>query len=278
MSEQHADWRVRRPSPRLAGLVDRYVGYRMVGFPAGVHRGVPSPYMTLIVSIGDPIDVVAHTDPSQAPASYRTVVGGLQATSALIAHEGRQEGIAVELTPLGSRFVLGPPARALWDRSLDLEEVLGADARELSDRLQCHQDWDSRFAVLNEVLERRIGDGAAEPALERAWRLLTETAGTLSVEDVARRVGWTRQHLARRFDDEFGATPKLVARIARFDRARTLLVGAGAAASVAGVAAACGYFDQAHMAREFVAFAGVSPSRLLHEEVLPFVQDDTPVS
>lgn len=55
----------------------------------------------------------------------------------------------------------------------------------------------------------------------------------------------------------------------RFDRARRLLqrrVAAGRPADLAALAAACGYCDQAHLAREFRALAGVPPSRWIDEE------------
>ena len=109
----------------MRGLVDHYVGYRQVGATPGLHRGLPSRHLTFIVSIGEAIDVVAHPDPAQAPARYRTVVGGLQAGAALIAHPGQQEGVAVELTPLGCRALLGVPARALWSLSAEAGDVIG---------------------------------------------------------------------------------------------------------------------------------------------------------
>src|SRR4029077_17747240 len=80
-----------------------------------------------------------------------------------------------------------------------------------------------------------------------------------------------------RFRAEIGLAPKAAARVIRFDRARNLLVrrldGAtahGATADrgypLAGPAADCGYFDQAHLAREFRALAGCPPSQWLAEE------------
>ena len=133
-------WFERRPAPGLRSVIDRYVGYRMTGLPAGIHRGVPSRYMTLIVSIGNSIDVIGQTDPTQEPRSYRCVVSGLQDSSALIAHDGNQEGVAIELTPLGSRMLLAMPAREIWDLSLELSEVVGAAGDELWERLQLDAD------------------------------------------------------------------------------------------------------------------------------------------
>jgi AraC-like DNA-binding protein len=274
MNESRVAWVTRQPAPALAPLIDGYVGYRMSGFPAGVHRGLPSRHLTLIVSIGPEIDVVSQTDPAQTPQRYRCVVGGLQASSALIAHEGAQEGVAIELTPLGSRALFGMPARALWSTSLELEDLAGAAGRELWERVQESAGWEERFAAVDDVLCRLLRDDQLEPALKRSWQMVTSSGGAVPVEEMARTIGWTRQHFARRFTDEFGLSPKLAARLARFDRARLMLQRTPSFVSIAQVAAACGYYDQAHMTRDFVAFAGCPPARLLAEEDLPSFQDD----
>jgi AraC-like DNA-binding protein len=270
--ESEPEWSTGRPSPGLAPLIERYVGYRMTGL-AGLHRGLPSRHMTLIVSIGPTIDVVAHTDPAQGPGRYRCVVGGLQASPALIAHGGHQEGVAIELTPIGSRALLGMPARALWNVSLELDDVIGAAGSELWERLQGLDRWADRFRACDQVLGRLVRPDAPEPALRRSWELLVGSAGTVPVTEIARTLGWTRQHFARRFADEFGLSPKRAARVVRFERACRML--GARSSSIAEVAARCGYFDQAHMTRDFVELAGCPPGRLPDGD-LPSVQDDGP--
>ena len=69
-----------------------------------------------------------------------------------------------------------------------------------------------------------------------------------------------------RFDREFGLSPKLLARIMRFDRA-IRIVRDGELTSWSDLAAQCGFADQAHMAREFVAFAGDPPTALLRRRL-----------
>jgi AraC-like DNA-binding protein len=227
--------------------------------------------MTLIVSIGPEIDVIAQTDSAQAPDRYRCVVGGLQASTALIAHDGNQEGVAVQLTPLGSRALFGMPARELWNLSGELEDVVGGPATELWERVQLARDWEERFAVCDDVFTRLVRDDELEPALKRSWQLLVGSSGTAPVAELAGTIGWTRQHFARRFADEFGLSPKLAARVIRFDRARRMLETPFL--SIAQVAYACGYYDQAHLTREFTELAGVPPGRLLEGD-LPSVQDN----
>lgn len=270
VGEPRSEWLTQRPAPPVAPFVERYVGYRLEGFPAGVHRGLPSRHLTFIVSIGPQIDVVAQTDPAQASRTYRAVVSGLQASPALIAHDGFQEGVAFELTPLGCRALLGLPAREIWNASLELEELAGPIGVELWERLQLTPGWPERFAICDEALARLATDRRVEPALDRSWRLLTGSAGTVGMADLARTVGWTRQHFARRFAGEFGLSPKLAARVVRFDRARRMLQAPFL--SIAQVAQACGYYDQSHLARDFRELAGVSPARLLADD-LPSVQD-----
>jgi AraC-like DNA-binding protein len=280
------------PSPQLAPFIDGYLGYRLSGFAPGLHRGLPSRHMTFIVSIGPSIDVVSQTDPRQAGASYRCVVGGLQASAALISHTGYQEGVAINVTPLGSRALFGMPARALWNTSVECADVAGPAGRELWERLQGIAGWADRFAACDAVLSR-IADRKLEvaPELRGAWQALVRTGGTHPIGSVAAAIGWSRQHLARRFRDEFGVGPKLAARVVRFERARQMLhatlqpdphppprdgVGLRPTASfvtIAQVAAACGYYDQAHLDRDFAELAGCTPSTWLAEE-LPTFQDD----
>src|SRR5688572_26386610 len=82
----------RRPNARLAPYVERYVGYRMTGFPAGVHRGLPSRHLTFIVSLDQPVEMLALPDPGQPPSELQAFVGGLHTRAALIRHGGNQHG------------------------------------------------------------------------------------------------------------------------------------------------------------------------------------------
>jgi len=265
-----------KPAPELARWIERYVGYRMIGGPGGIHRGLPSGHPTFIVGIGETINVIRQTDPRQSPREYRALIGGFQATHALISHQGHQEGISIELTPLGVRALFGVPVAELWDLTLELDEVAGRVATELWERLQTPAPWPARFAICDEVLGRTLRENTIRRELDNAWKLLVGSAGNAGVEQVADRLGWSRQNLTRRFRREFGLSPKLAGRLIRFERAREMLGGRDGPA-IADVAASCGYFDQAHMNRDFVEFAGLPPGQLRVEEEVSYFQDGTPV-
>jgi len=110
--------------------------------------------------------------------------------------------------------------------------------------------------------------------LRLSWQTLVQSGGELSIRELAHETGWSRQHLTHRFRAEFGLTPKLATRVVRFDRARRMLQSVPSFVSIAQVAAACGYYDHAHLDRDFVELAGCTPTELLAEE-LPSFQDDS---
>lgn len=280
------------PAPALRPYIAGYCGYRQDGVPPMRHRGMPSPFLTLIFTLDDPLTVEAHPDPRQAPGRYDALLGGLHTTSALITHGGRQSGVQVALSPLGARALLRLPAGELANADIPADAVLGRLADEVRARLRDAPDWRQRFAVLDRVLWRYARpEGAVPPQVARAWELLLRSRGTVSASELARDVGWSGRHLAGRFRTEIGLSPKAAARVIRFDRARRLLAvracdrgedgpagpdgaagqppgpyGANRPNGLADLAAECGYFDQAHLAREFRCLAGCSPSRWLAEE------------
>jgi AraC-like DNA-binding protein len=290
-----------------------YVGYRQRGVAPAVHRGLPSPFLTLIVTLDEPLCMLAHPDPGQRPGEFTTLLGGLHSTPALITHDGAQSGIQVALRPLGTRVLLGLPAGELADIDVPAESVLGSAVAELRARILDAPGWDDRFAILDGILFRLVArrPGAAPeppnvaPEVSYAWRQLLRAGGDLRVDDLADRTGWSGRHLTSRFRTEVGLTPKAAARVIRFSRARALLArhatatppappgarpgappgarpgappsapegapqgappGSAARVRLADLAVECGYFDQAHLAREFRALAGLPPSQWLAEE------------
>ncbi|HEX8629312.1 MAG TPA: helix-turn-helix domain-containing protein [Catenuloplanes sp.] len=259
-----------RPAAPLRPFVAWYGGYRETGGAPGSHRGLPSPHLTLIITLDDPLVMAAHPDPRTPPGRYDTLLGGLHTAPAFIRHDGRQSGVQVALSPLGARALLGLPAGELASTDVDAGEVWGPFARELRDRVLAADGWQQRFTVLDGLLLRRIdADVCLAPEVVRAWRRVVGSAGGVPVSAIAREVGWSGRYLSRRFAVEIGLTPKAAARVARFDRARRLLqraAGTGGNPGLATLAATCGYYDQAHLAREFGAFAGCSPSGWLAEE------------
>jgi AraC-like DNA-binding protein len=274
-----SEWVDHRVHPALRPFVATATGYRQEGLTPGLHRGLPSPFLTFVVTLDEPLVLLAHPDPAQAPGRYDGLVGGLHTRPALIEHSGRQAGLQLSLTPVGARALLGVPAGALASLDIAVDDVLGAAGRELVDRVRSAPDWPGRFAAVEQVLLRAVRHGSGPaPEVAEAWRLTTASGGRLRVAEVAARVGWSDRHLEKRFRAETGLSPKAAARVVRFDRARRVLAaraGRGGATDLAGLAADLGFADQAHLTREWRALAGLPPTGWLAAE-FGYVQDGTP--
>jgi len=259
-----------RPSAPLRPYVERYSCYRLAGDAPGTHRGLPSPQLTLIFTLDEPLEIAAHPDPAQGPGTYDALVGGLHTRPALITHPGRQSGVQIALNAVGARALLGLPAGELASRDLAAADVLGpAFVDDLRARMLGADGWAGRLRIVEESLLSRLV--APEPAVRaevlHVWRTLLERGGAADVPDLARSVGWSERHLRARFRAEFGVGPKTFARLVRFAGARTAMpAGLRSGRTLAELAAGHGYYDQAHLAAEFRAFAGCPPTTWLAEE------------
>jgi AraC-like DNA-binding protein len=261
------EYRRQAPADALRAQVAWYVGYRQRDMPPAVHRGLPSPFLTLIFTLDEPLIMAAHPDPRQVPGTFATLLGGLHTTPALIRHDGAQSGIQVALRPLGARALLGLPGGVLANIDVPAEAVLGRASNRIQSRIQEADSWSSRFAILDSELGALLRDAQPiAPEVALAWRMLLRSGGTASVAELAAETGWSSRYLAQRFHVETGLSPKGLARVVRFHHARTALRTGGCPDGLAGVAAAYGYYDQAHLAREFRALAGCPPSQLLGQQ------------
>lgn len=271
------DHRHRPPAAALAGAVAGYLWYRESGTSPRVHRGVPSGTLSIIVSIGPTIDVLDGPDGTEPVRRHRAVLNGLHSSPAFIQHGHHQEGVVIDLDPMGVASMLGVPASALWDTSVELDDALGPIGVELWERLQDSDDPDHRFAVCDDVLSRLARSTPTRtPADEvaEAWRMITRSQGTVPVGRLARKVGWSRQHLGRRFRAELGLSPKQAARLVRFGRSRDRLRAEAGRLPLSRLAIECGYYDQAHLTNEWNDLAGCPPAAWCRAEGVPFVQDD----
>jgi AraC-like DNA-binding protein len=260
-----------RPAGRARTAVAAYQGYRQRHVATRVHLGLPSPFLTFIVTLDEPLQIARHVDRRRPPGIYQTLVGGLHTTPAVITHDGAQSGLQVLVEPLAARALFGLPAGELAGWDSDAGEVLGPISAEIQERVQTAPTWPERFAVLDEViteiLQRRGGLAAPPPHVAQAWRLLRASGGCLPIGALADAVGVSDRHLTNQFRTELGLTPKVAGRVIRFDHARRALSRRPTGPpTIAAVAAAHGYHDQSHLDRDFVAFTGRSPSRWRAEE------------
>jgi len=264
---QHA---VALPAPALRAFISHYAGFRAEGLRPDTHAGLPSRHAHLIISFVEPIELLRAPDASQPPGRFTALVNGLQAAPALVRQNDRVHLVHVFFTPLGVRAILGVPNTEIASRVIELSDLWGARATQLVDRLGNSGSWDARFAHLDEAFTRALRPQELSAPAVWAWQQLARHSGNISMSALARHIGWSRAHFTDRFHADFGLGPKTAARIFRFEHACRALKAQPR--RLADVAQSSGYYDQAHMTREWQALAGSSPREWIARE-LPFLQD-----
>ena len=239
----------------LRGLVRNYTGYVERSAEPLCRREVPSGDVTLILSPGSAL--------SLPDGRHTSFLAALHESHTLVEHDGHQEGVEVRLTPLGARALFGLPMHELSNRVVELDDLLGRGADELIERMWEAPSWDRRFAILDGALAFRA-DRAPRPESELAWAWgrMRSSAGRARVSGLADELGWSHRRLIARFREGIGLAPKTLGRVLRFERVSRLLQQVEEP-RLAEVALDCGYYDQAHLNRDFRQFAGTSPGQYL---------------
>jgi len=167
---------------------------------------------------------------------------------------------------LGARFrpsaggpALGLPLSELRDLRADLADLRPVQARRLTATL----DPDAAAARMLDVTAALVADGAPDPAVTWAARLLRDPA--TRAEDVAAEVGLSLRQLRRRCQAVVGYGPKTLQRVLRFRGFVSRVDARPEVLDLAAIAAEAGYADQAHLTRECGRLAGMTPAALARQ-------------
>lgn len=153
-----------------------------------------------------------------------------------------------------------PPGR-LANIHLGLDDLWGPSATELRERLCTAPSWQQQIELLEQALIARLpGHPHRRPAVSVGIAELNQPR--VEVGDVAGIFGLSRRRFVEVFTEDVGMTPKRYSMVQRLQRALAL---ASRSPSVAWgqIALECGYFDQAHLCRDWAEFTGMSPGQFL---------------
>jgi AraC-like DNA-binding protein len=221
-------------------------------------REVPFPGVPLILNLGASWQI-EDAGVDRSTRRLQSFVAGLSTAPAIVRGADAWACVELRLTPLGAHRLLGVPMSELANQTVELEQVL-PQTRELGERLREARRWSERFDLVDSFLTRRLADSRpTHPGIEWSWHHLYNTHGRAPIGEIAEALGWSHRRLIARFREQIGLTPKLLARVIRFDRAVTAIRASGVR-GLAEIAFECGYSDQAHLNREFRELAGTSPT------------------
>jgi AraC-like DNA-binding protein len=250
-----------RPAPALRHFIRYYyqVDADLVG--RTVLQPVPARSPQAIeFTFGTPYAVHRLDRRSVEPAHSIAVIGAQTFRRVDLVLQGRVDAFTIVFQPAGLFMLFSLPGEVLTNDHFEGESALGRRLGELERRLGDVTSFGNRVRIADEYLclKRPVRDAGD---MARAGVEILSRSGCVRVSDIARRAGIGIRQLERRFRYEIGISPKLYARIARFEAAlrRKAAVPQTTWTDIAHV---LGYYDQMHMVHDFDRLSGESPTAI----------------
>jgi AraC-like DNA-binding protein len=215
-------------------------------------RVVPDGHPELILNLAAPFEYFENGTWHRQP---RIFFAGQIRGPLLLRPSGRARILGVRFTPHGAAAILDPPMHQLAGRFTPIDDFSPALHRALDRALNSPNPIPAvETALLHAHRE-------SDALLTYAVREVTRTWGALDLAVLAGDLGLGVRQLERRFNSHVGLAPKLFCRMQRFVQVFRALEGENR--RWVEIAAACGYYDQAHLIRDFKDLAGETPVALL---------------
>jgi AraC-like DNA-binding protein len=231
------------PSASLRAFVDFYwlVSWDLEGRADEVQRILPYPNTHLVFDAG-------------RTALHGVVRGAFERT---VTGKGRTLG--VRFTPGGLRPFVDGPLAALTGRTVPADAMLGVPGAQ-AERMVLDQDGAPAMVAAAEALLLAVLPQEEPRSASAAHAVAVAAAenGPTSVAALSARVDMGERSLQRLFADYVGVSPKWVVQRFRLQEAVWRL-GRPEQPDIAALAVELGFFDQAHLTRDFTRLVGRSP-------------------
>jgi AraC-like DNA-binding protein len=250
------EFRLHRPAGRLARWIEYlWLARCDAGEPGVEGDQLPTGGVAILWNLGPPQALLDER--GRATWFDGAWVCGERTCALRLASPRGAHLVGAQARPGAAGGLLGAPLRVVAERIVDLA-AFWPDADDVRERLALAPSDDARFAELERELLRRVESAELDVLVERAVDALRRRGPGASVRGVADDLGLSHRHLRRAFAERVGIGPKTLHRVLRFQRV-IAATERFAAPRWTAVATACGYFDQAHLNRDFRAFAGMTP-------------------
>lgn len=220
-----------------------------------VERVIPDGALRLVCDLGE------------SPGTEESLrIIGPSAAPAMVRLRGRLHGLSLTLRSGAALSLFGVPAGELADANVPLDLLWGARKhRQVVDALASADGDAARLAVLGRALLDQARPPDSNAAAVQAWQELIARDGRVSVRDVARAAGMSERRLQQLFQGHVGLSPRTWRRMARLHACirrlrRTRMPWADLAVDL-------GYYDQAHMIRDFKDLCGCTPAEFVRESI-----------
>ncbi len=247
----------------LAGLVD--VIWHFDGRTTfRRERAFPNGLLEIVVQLDEAFHEIRSG--RRTDAFPVTCINGLQTNSFVIEAPARPcRVLGIRLTPAGAYALLNTSLVDMRDITIDLRDVAGRCAMELTERCLEAPSAEARVYIALRWVGERVSRGVRiNPGIGWVASQIERHHGAVSIAALRERVGFSKTRLVDGFRRQIGLSPKTYARVIRFRRVLHLLHASAGASSLADVAIEAGLYDQPHLNAEFKELSGFTPTEFLN--------------
>ncbi|MBA3945224.1 MAG: AraC family transcriptional regulator [Herpetosiphonaceae bacterium] len=249
-----------QPHPLLVPHIEDIWAFESAdGLPPGdlrtiVPNGKPKvimPYLGAIHSVSDG-QAVRHD-------SSAMMVVGIMTTPVLLDGPGAVGIIGIQLKPASAYRLLGVSQHELTNSIHPFDDLLERRERELHNAIGAAETVEQKVALIQALFIQRLsGSVHRHTMIDQALQMIEVHTGRIPMNDLCRSLGYSRRYLDMLFAEYVGISPKLVARIVRFQHFYQRW-GQGATFKQFSCDMFDYYYDQPHFIKEFKQFTGHAP-------------------
>lgn len=224
---------------------------------------LPTGEVELMFNVGEDRSWVSD-DVTRRQTYPDAVVAGPYQRAYMLGTAKQSHVVGVVFRPGGARPVVDVPLHELRERHVALEDLWGRAANRLHEQLLAAPDVATRLRMVESALHERLTHAThvAHPLAAVATAHLSGAPARHGVSHLGERLGCTPRRMEQVFRADVGLSPKAYQRLQRF---RSTLTDIDDVTQLGWSAFALkhGYYDQAHLIREFRAHCGIAPTAYL---------------
>lgn len=253
-----------RPRHPLSRFVECFWTLESDAPATNPERILPDGCVELILNFG--AEFLQHCEGKRNLQPRHFLVGQMTGPI-LISPTGAVQLIGIRFHPGGTLPFLRLPLHEITDQVVELGGLSSRLERDLLRAASASCSLLDKVTAIEDFLTVELLSRKYDSRLMMLAARIVESGGLVLVDQLANDAGISSRQLERRFLREIGLGPKLLARIIRFQQVFRAVEQRDAAWAT--VAIECGYYDQAHLIRDFHQFAHETPAVLFgHQSAL----------
>lgn len=219
-------------------------------------RIFPDGCIELIFNLKKPLARIDGTTLIQQPTSF--VFGQITKAMHILA-TNTYSVIAVRFTSFGLSAFTQIPSHEFKGIEVGLENLWGAEGKELEDRVNTLATDDAIDAIQHFFLARLKKQTHSLSSISSIVGLMEAQGGNQTVKHWADYANLSERQFNRIFNNVIGISPKEYLKITRFNKVLNLFNESNTEKLIT-IANQCGYYDQAHFIKDFKEYTGITPT------------------